>query len=313
MPGNRAVVHHIIVFVQPPGTSTGSTPRQHFTAYVPGYIVRPFEKGMAKLITAGSKLIFQVHYTPIGTPQTDKSRVAFLYADKADVKRQVVTNVAGNTTFLIPSHASNHRVEGTSREYSKEALLLSLSPHMHLRGKAFRYEAVYPNGTRETLLDVPRYDFNWQTQYALAEPKPLPPGTRLHCVAHFDNSPENLANPDPSKAVRWGDQTWEEMMLGYYEIAFEGEAPPGTVDGRVDGGAALGGLLGGLQGRLAAADPKEVFGRLDANKDGKILRDEFPGALQGLFDRLDADSSNSIDLPELEQGLKRLGRRPEGQ
>ncbi len=101
-------------------------------------------------------------------------------------------------------------------------------PHMHLRGKSFRYEACYPSGSSEILLDVPRYDFNWQTAYRLAQPKPLPAGTRVHCIAHFDNSEENLANPDPEKTVRWGDQTWDEMMIGYLDIAVP--LPPRRVD-----------------------------------------------------------------------------------
>ena len=94
-----------------------------------------------------------------------------------------------------------------------------MMPHMHLRGKSFRYEARYPSGESEILLDVPHYDFNWQTAYRLTQPKSLPAGTKIHCMAHFDNSEENLANPDPDKAVRWGDQTWDEMMIGYLDIA----------------------------------------------------------------------------------------------
>ena len=99
-----------------------------------------------------------------------------------------------------------------------DSLVLTLMPHTHLRGKAFMYEAIYPNGDKETLLDVPRYDFNWQNTYVLAEPKPIPAGSALHCTARFDNSPDNPANPDPSKTVRWGPQTWEEMMIGWYDV-----------------------------------------------------------------------------------------------
>src|SRR5690606_3330471 len=116
--------------------------------------------------------------------------------------------------------AANHRVTATAVRAPTDVLLLSLMPHMHLRGKSFRYELRYADGASETLLDIPRYDFNWQTAYRLREPKTLPEGSRVRCVAHYDNSAENVSNPDPESAVRWGDQTWEEMMIGYFDIAW---------------------------------------------------------------------------------------------
>jgi hypothetical protein len=100
--------------------------------------------------------------------------------------------------------------------FAKDALLLNMTPHMHLRGKSFRYDLQYPDGKREILLDVPKFDFNWQLRYLLAEPKRMPAGTTIHCTAYFDNSADNLANPNPNETVRWGDQTWEEMMIGWF-------------------------------------------------------------------------------------------------
>jgi hypothetical protein len=131
------------------------------------------------------------------------------------VKKRVHGGRAGNSGFVIPPHADNHEVlsEVTLR---KDHLMLWMSPHMHLRGKSFRYEAFYPDGTSEILLDVPRYDFNWQITYELAEPKRLPAGTKLKCTAHFDNSDNNPANPDPTDTVKFGPQTWHEMMIGWY-------------------------------------------------------------------------------------------------
>ena len=105
-----------------------------------------------------------------------------------------------------------------------DQLLLSMSPHMHLRGKSFRYEAVFPDGTSEILVDVPKYDFNWQLTYELAKPKLLPAGSKLQCTAYYDNSENNISNPDPSKTITWGPQTWDEMMIGYYAVV--------TVEGR---------------------------------------------------------------------------------
>ena len=306
LPGNRSVVHHIIVYVVPPNARPGAAGRQHFIAYVPGYISNSFPKGVAKRIPAGSRLVFQIHYTPNGTAQTDRSQVGFVYANADEVQRQMVTNVAGNAGFVIPANEANHPVEATSVTYSKDVQLVSMSPHMHFRGKSFRYEAKYPDGKTETLLDVPHYDFNWQTHYNLAEPKLLPAGTTLQCFAVFDNSADNLANPDPTKRVRWGEQTWEEMMLGYYEIAFSGEAPTGALDGT----GSIAGLEGGGLGRFANASPKELAKRLDTNGDGKITQDELPALMQRVFDRLDLNKNGSLDESELESLLSRIRQQP---
>ncbi|MDX1947642.1 MAG: redoxin domain-containing protein [Pirellulaceae bacterium] len=223
-PGNRGVVHHIIVGLAP-GVSGGQRNREvggvhseWLTATAPGARPLILPEGMAKLVPAGSKLVFQMHYTPNGTAQSDRSCVGFKFADPATVRKQVGTDKATNHGFRIPPGDSNHHVEAY-RTFERDTLMLAMFPHMHLRGKAFRYTAIYPTGDREILLDVPRYDFNWQNSYEFAEAKLLPKGTRLFCEAWFDNSSENLANPDPTDTVRWGDQTWEEMMIGYFDAA----------------------------------------------------------------------------------------------
>ena len=193
------------------------------SGFAPG--TRPFmlPDGMAKLIPAGSQLVFQLHYTPNGSPQKDRSSVGMKFADPAEVKYRVATSNATNAAFEIPAGDPSYLVE-SDRTYGGDVIMLSLFPHMHLRGKDFRYELIYPDGKREIILDMPRYDFNWQTSYVFDEPKQLPKGTRLHCTAHFDNSADNPANPDPSIPVRWGDQTWEEMMIGWFDIAVPKDA-----------------------------------------------------------------------------------------
>jgi peroxiredoxin len=221
-PGNRAVVHHIIVGIVPGtgrGRSAAGLDSDWLTATAPGARPLLLDDGMAKLIPAGSKIVFQMHYTPNGTAQEDRSCVGFVFADPKKVKREVATQKASTQRFVIPPGDGNHKVEADFR-FSKDSLMLAMFPHMHLRGKAFRYEAIYPDGKTEMLLDVPRYDFAWQHAYAFEEPKKMPAGTRIHCTAWFDNSEENLANPDPKARVRWGDQTWEEMMIGYFDMAF---------------------------------------------------------------------------------------------
>jgi len=222
-PGNRAVVHHIIVGIRPgPGKSRhrpGGMSSEWLTATAPGARPLLLADGMAKFVPAGSKLVFQMHYTPNGTPQKDLSSVALMFADASKVRQEVITLGIENHFIFIPPSTPDYQADAW-QTLRRDTLLLSLFPHMHLRGKAFRYEAKYPDGTTEILLDVPRYDFAWQGTYELAQPKLLPKGTQLHCVAHYDNSPENIANPNPNRVVHWGDQTWDEMMIGYLDVTF---------------------------------------------------------------------------------------------
>ena len=226
MPGNRAVVHHIIVYIKPPGqettrSETGDRDGRGLTflaGFAPGTRPLVSPPGWAKKIPAGSKLVFEMHYTPIGTPQKDRSSVGLIFVEEKEVTHQLATLNAINHLFEIPPNDANYKVE-SKRRLSKDVTLLSMFPHMHMRGKAFRYELIAPGSDdREVLLDVPRYDFNWQNSFILAEPRVLRAGSVMHCTAHFDNSSENLANPDPTKTVRWGPQTWEEMMIGWFDI-----------------------------------------------------------------------------------------------
>lgn len=222
LPGNRGVVHHIIAFVSPPkgqashGEGGGG---ELLVGFAPGTRPTVCLPGMAKKIPAGSKIVFQMHYTPNGSPQRDLSKIGLVFAkDPTKITQRVVTTNAMNALFEIPAGDDNFAVKST-KKIREDSLLLSMFPHMHLRGKSFHYEAIMPDGTREVLLDVPRYDFNWQYSYLLSKPLLLPKGSKMACVAHFDNSDENPANPDATNAVRWGDQTWEEMMIGWFDIA----------------------------------------------------------------------------------------------
>lgn len=219
-PGNRAVVHHIIVAINPPGEDDKelrSELGEWLTATAPGALPLRLPEGYAKRIPAGSKLVFQMHYTTNGRPATDLSQVGFVFADPASVKHEVVTRQAAEGRFQIPPYADNHRVDAWHR-FERDSVVTTFFPHMHLRGKAFRYVAHYPDGREEILLDIPKYDFNWQNAYVLAEPLRVPAGTNLQCIAHFDNSENNFSNPNPAIEVSWGDQTWQEMMIGYFDM-----------------------------------------------------------------------------------------------
>ncbi len=215
-PGNARVVHHIITSAVPKDSkSSDPLAGVGLGGYAPGTVPVVCPPGMAIHVPAGSKIVFQMHYTSNGTPEEDKSVLGLRFADPKTVKQTVNDGLVGHLGFRIPAGEANYEVKNKFK-VGKDALLLDLTPHMHLRGKSFRFEAQYPDGTREILLDVPNYDFNWQLTYTLAEPKLLPKGTWLHAIAHFDNSAENAANPDPTKVVTFGEQTWEEMMFGFY-------------------------------------------------------------------------------------------------
>ncbi|MFP6693788.1 MAG: redoxin domain-containing protein [Pirellulales bacterium] len=212
-PGNRAVVHHIIAFVR----EKNSRRFRHLPAvggFAPGEEPMVFPEGIGFRVPAGAEIVWQLHYTPTGKVEKDRSEVGLIFC-KQPPQRPVKGGGAINFLFAIPPGAGDHRIVSHAR-FNNDVELLSLMPHMHLRGKDFRYTAHYPDGRKEILLNVPDYDFNWQHRYRFAKPFPIPKGTVIECVAHFDNSDENPANPDPTKTVRWGDQTWEEMMIGWY-------------------------------------------------------------------------------------------------
>ncbi len=219
-PGNRAVVHHILFFIIPPegGNVDLREDDTYLATYAPGMQPEVLPTGFARLVQAGSKFLFNIHYTPNGSPQQDRSYVGIKFTDRKSVVREVTVSSAYNKTFRIPPGAPNQEVR-SQYVFQRDSLLLSLIPHMHYRGKDFLFEAEYPDGRRETLLSVPRYDFGWQTVYRLQEPKTIPRGTVMKCVAHYDNSEANLNNPDPKATIGWGEQTFDEMMIGFFEIA----------------------------------------------------------------------------------------------
>lgn len=220
-PGNRAVVHHCNVFLQPPGRNEiqvqGELESCWLVTFVPGHSPLVLPEGMAKRVPAGWRLVFGMHYTAIGSVQTDQTSVGLKFADPRTVKKEVATRAMIDLALCIPPHAAAHRVVQTW-QMNHDVLLLALFPHLHLRGKSFRYEVSYPDGTSEILLDVPHYDFNWQHRYELAEPKRLPAGSLLCCTAIYDNSADNPLNPDPDAEVHEGPQSWDEMFRGYFDL-----------------------------------------------------------------------------------------------
>jgi len=248
--GNPEHVHHIIVSViEPPGNTrpnvmsvraisdgtnaAARAPRQLTDAqraqlataarranaislvnWAVGEDAPVYPAGLAKRIPAGSTLQFQVHYTTNGAAATDRSKIGLIFA-KEPPKNEIRTALIANAQFAIPAGASNHQIEAEAT-FNDNVKVWTMHPHMHLRGKDMTYTAIYPDGRQEVVLRVPKYDFGWQTDYWLAQPLSLPKGSKLHVTAHFDNSAANRFNPDASTIVRWGDQTWEEMMIGYF-------------------------------------------------------------------------------------------------
>jgi hypothetical protein len=242
-PSNRMVVHHAVAYIRSPGSTwlKGAPIGRPFSAddlptaelkraamwttsdmllvYAPGSSPDHWPSGFAKLIPAGSDIVLQMHYTTHGHAMTDQTSVGLVFAKQPPAKR-VLTLQLTNDRFVIPPGDPDHRVEvhGT---LPNNALLLSFFPHMHLRGKTFEYNIVEPHGRIRTLLRIPHYDFFWQLSYRLVEPLPINAGTVLQAIATFDNSKNNPHNPDPDSAVTWGEQTWAEMMVGFFDIAVD--------------------------------------------------------------------------------------------
>jgi hypothetical protein len=244
-PDDRARVHHMIAFVREPGsqwlrgaepgvffvapkpkddtTDTSALPSDFLVGYAPGQPPEMLPPGQAKLIKAGSDLVLEIHYTTNGRASRDRSKFGLVFAKQPPSER-VLTLSATNGKFRIPPGDPNYRVDAEF-ELGTTVKLASLHPHMHGRGKDFEYRVVYPTGETETLLRVPRYNWHWQLWYNLADPRVLPKGTKIECTAHFDNSPNNPDNADPTKEVLWGDQSWDEMMVGFFNLVFDAKMP----------------------------------------------------------------------------------------
>ncbi len=215
-PGSRAHVHHVIAYTQPRGTTGRGSPlgRTNIGGTTPNKPGVVFGDGIARLLRADSEIVLQMHYTTNGVEATDRTSIGLIFAKEPPAK-MAGGGMALNFRLHIPAGAPNHEVKATYT-FNEDTLLTSMTPHMHYRGKDMTYIARFPDGTTETLLSVPRYNFDWQITYQLAEPRVMPKGTQLEVIAHYDNSPGNKFNPDPTKEVRWGDQTWDEMMIGFF-------------------------------------------------------------------------------------------------
>jgi hypothetical protein len=222
-PGNRTVIHHVIVRIRYPMFSRDRPEEAFlFTTWVPGLPQAELPGGSGMFVPKGARFNFEIHYTTNGQPQTDETEVG-LYVAKEKPKYVYETRGFETRDLDIPPGAADHR-QSINYFFKKDARIYGLSPHMHVRGKWFKFELLTPDGKRETLLSVPAYDFNWQTSYRLATPKLAPAGSWMLCTGGFDNSAKNPHNPDATARARWGPQSWNEMFMGFMDVAEEAGA-----------------------------------------------------------------------------------------
>ena len=271
VPSAKQVVHHVLIFVRKPGQFSVEDLNERssfFAAYVPGTSTAAWPEGLAKKLPKGTVLRFQMHYTTNGTAATDQTKLGIRFAAKAPEHEIKITG-ASNTRFRIPAGDPNYKVV-SSLPIPMDVKVTALMPHMHVRGKAAKYELVFPDGTRKLLLDVPRYDFNWQHTYRYSEPLTVPKNSRLEYTSWFDNSTANKNNPDPKREVPWGPQTFDEMQLGYIEYYATGKDDSTEI---VDESQAMDGMF------------ENMFGQIDKNSDGFVTKDEFQNPAFGLLDK----------------------------
>jgi hypothetical protein len=269
------VVHHIVAYIQKDGSNNpvaadGSI--SILVGWAPGDLGLVAPPDTALRVPKGAKLRLEVHYTPNGKTVKDRSSIGLTFADKPP-KYELFLSEFANMSFEIAPNHPHFKADATFR-LRADARIISFTPHMHWRGKDYMYEVIYPDGKKETLLSVPRWDFNWQNVYRFQKPLRVPKGTRIHSVAHWDNSANNPYNPDPSKPVHFGLQTWEEMMVGF--IAYVWENPDTAAE-------------------LAKNPPSmadQLFDRLDLNGDGFITPDEIPQQLKPLI------AASGVPLPD---------------
>lgn len=304
LPSNLSVVHHVLVYAIPPGESI-ENPIDYWAVYVPGNGAHTYPDGYARRLRKGSKLHFQMHYTPNGTATEDKTQIGFRFADQPP-RYEVQTASVVNGRFRIPPGAKRHKVEAKLR-IPIDAEILGFLPHHHLRGVAARYELVSKQGDTELLLDVPDYDFNWQLFYQYADPPVFEKGSTIRYSGWYDNSADNPANPNPNVTVRWGPQTEDEMHVGYVEYA-----EPLNADWK--------GKHAGLRGKLL-----KDFADLDLDDDGELSPDEVVKLIpdwapiqfdvqqvKRFFLVLDTDKSGGLNEKEFQRIRRQFDRRRPG-
>ncbi|TWT95648.1 redoxin domain-containing protein [Neorhodopirellula pilleata] len=295
VPGDAAVVHHGIVFVRPPDGSD-SNGIGWLGAYVPGQRTLPMPTGHARRIPAGSKLVFQMHYTPNGKQTPDTTSVGVWFADPEEVTHEVYTNLAVNHEFEIPPNAKDHVVRMQADSFPPNSRLMGATPHMHLRGRSFEMTAVPKAGEPRALLRVPHYDFNWQHWYAFAEPIELNKIESLDMSVMFDNSGRNPTNPNPQEYVTWGDQTWEEMAIAFFDIAIPRGGPRRSVKKKTPPSAEE---VTQREKQIEAAVDK-FLSEMDADGDGIVQRDETPVVFQRFgFKKIDRNGDSILDRDEI--------------
>lgn len=316
IPGAPSVVHHAIVFVRPPddGEFIGIG---WLNAYVPGQKPVIYPEGYARRIPAGSKLVFQMHYTPSGTEAFDISKIGLNFVSADQVDHQIFTTIAIDQDFEIPPNVKDHIVKADMWSVDGSAKLLAISPHMHLRGKSFDVVGKKLSGDQQVILRVPHYDFNWQHTYELTQPLTIGDFERISIAAGFDNSKDNPFNPNSDEYVMWGDQTWEEMALGYFDVAIPRKA---TEEARQAGKGRMKTGAPQLRRPAKASDDaeanqqfvdsyvKDMLSKYDSNNDGEISRKEVFGVFRDYgYWVLDSNRDEKITKEELEKAAR--GRR----
>ncbi len=291
LPGDRSVLHHSIVFVRPPdGTEMSGI--GWLAAYVPGQSAPSYNPLFGRKIPAGSRFVFQQHYTPNGKPATDTTKIGLIFGNEQEIENEVLTLLALDQEFVIPPGVEDHPVRAKFQRLPQQGILLGIAPHMHYRGKTFELTADVFNddvatgaaGTsRRTLLLVPNYDFNWQPIYQFRDPIPLDSIKSMEFVATFDNSEKNRANPDPTRQVIWGDQTWEEMA-----VAFAIVSQPRAVKRK--------------RSRILTASQKQAL-----EKRQVLLRHKVNKFVDAYFQRFDANSDGRINSSELPRSVRDHG------
>jgi hypothetical protein len=297
-PGDRTVVHHVLAGYT--GSAGGGGRRglleanlfdNYLSGYAPGMETNEFPADTGVLIEPGGRFILQMHYTPTGRATTDLTRIGLYFHD--EVPTWILRhNVAMNPQLRIEPGAAHHE-ETAYLPFDKDAILYSLFPHAHYRGRSSRFEILYPDGRVELLLSVPDYDFNWQRDYVLAEPLLIPAGSKVIHTTVYDNSAQNPGNPDPTRSVPWGQQSWDEMLYGAIRFRWVDETSEHIVH----------------NARLART--QQFFGYADQNRNDLIEPPELPPAIRQALQRgllnLDINGDGGISMDEFGRAGTLLG------